>query len=483
MSDGVGEQTVVGGFAIRDLVGKGAVGSVYRAVHGVTGELVALKVLSPELGDDERFRSRFLQEARLAAALHHRNVVRVLASGEDGGTLFLAMELIEGENLRERLRRERRLAPDPAFRLLGQVADGLDAAHAVGLVHRDIKPGNILVSADENADLAYVCDFGLARHVSSAGSLTGERGFVGSIDYIAPEQVEGRPVDRRADIYALACVLFECLSGYRPFERESDLGVLFAHLNEPPPRITAYDNGWSPTLDDVFAIALAKSPTARYSTCRELIDSAQRAIDGHSVSRRRRKFHRPLLAGIATVLLVVTTALAGVYALRDRHAPSSNAGAAISESAIGTATLGLRAAQYKQRFGAWRSQTDSVSHYTTLAFPRAGVTVYFAPGAKTASIMTTWNSRFRTAEGIGPCSTLGQMERAYGSRAQPTWAGTTRSGVHSSYAVGKNLLFSAQDHQTVTAVALYAGNGETRAGSPQALANFLAANETACVNR
>jgi serine/threonine-protein kinase len=257
---------VVGGFRVGALIARGAMGAVHRAEDG-RGRPAALKLLSPEHAHDERFRRRFLRESRLAATLAHPNVVRTLAAGEDGGVLYLALELVDGVDLRELLRRERRLEPERAVSIVRQAAAALDAAHAAGLVHRDVKPGNVLVAGDR----AYVCDFGLARHVSSVGSLTGDRGFVGTVDYVAPEQVRGEPVDARADVYALGCVLFECLTGARPFERDSELAVVFAHLNEPPPRPTELRPGLPPAWDGVAARALAKEPDARYGSCGALV--------------------------------------------------------------------------------------------------------------------------------------------------------------------------------------------------------------------
>ena len=229
--------SVIGGIRVGDLVARGAMGAVYVG-EDAKGQRVALKLLSPELAHDERFRQRFLRESRLAAELDHPKVVKTIASGEDGGVLYLVMAYVDGIDLRELLRREGRLEPERVVRLVRQVADALDAAHAAGLVHRDVKPGNVLVAPGPDGEHAYVCDFGLARHVSSVGSLTGDRGFVGTVDYVAPEQIRGAGVDGRADVYALGCVLFECLAGERPFERDSELAVVFAHLNEPPPRLT-----------------------------------------------------------------------------------------------------------------------------------------------------------------------------------------------------------------------------------------------------
>src|SRR5437899_1333486 len=198
---------VLAGFRVESLLGEGAMGTVYLAQETSTGRRVALKLLAPELARDERFRRRFLRETELAASLDHPHAVPTLASGEEDGTLYLAMAYVEGSDLRKLLRREGRLEPERALNLIEQVAGALDAAHAAGLVHRDVKPGNILVAQRDEREHAYVCDFGLARHVSSVSSLTSERGFVGTIDYVPPEQIEGGTIDGRADVYSLGCVL------------------------------------------------------------------------------------------------------------------------------------------------------------------------------------------------------------------------------------------------------------------------------------
>jgi len=278
--------TVLAGFRVESPIGEGAMGAVYLA-GAPDGHRVALKVLSPELAHDDRFRKRFLRESRLATELEHPHIVPTLASGEEDGVLYLAMEYVDGSDLRQLLRREGRLRPQRAIALIAQVADALDAAHALGLVHRDVKPGNILVTTRDGREHVYVCDFGLARHVSSVSSLTVERGFVGTIDYVPPEQIEGGEIDGRADVYSLGCVLYECLAGERPFDRETELSVLFAHLNEPPAPITDFRPELPPALDEIFAIVLAKSPADRYSTCGELVDAARAALAGKTVRRPR----------------------------------------------------------------------------------------------------------------------------------------------------------------------------------------------------
>jgi ABC-type transport system substrate-binding protein/streptogramin lyase len=310
--------TVLAGFRLTASIGEGAMGAVYLADETSGGGRVALKVLAPELARDERFRQRFLRESTIAAGLDHPSIVRTLASGEEDGVLYLAMEYVDGTDLRKLLQRNGSLDPQRAVALIAQIADALDAAHAAGLVHRDVKPGNIIVSGGEATERAHICDFGLARHISSVSSLTGERGFVGTIDYVPPEQIEGRRLDGRADVYSLGCVLYECLTGTRPFDRESELSVVFAHLNEPPPRVTDVRPDLPVVFDAVVERALAKSPNDRYSTCSELARAARAALSGKKL-RPRRVRRRLLLAG--TVALVAAgAAVAGVLATRDTSA-------------------------------------------------------------------------------------------------------------------------------------------------------------------
>jgi ABC-type transport system substrate-binding protein/tRNA A-37 threonylcarbamoyl transferase component Bud32 len=325
--------TLIAGFRVDSLLGEGAMGTVYLAEEATSGQRIALKLLATELARDERFRRRFLRETEIAQGLDHPNVVPTLDAGEEDGTLYLAMQYIEGSDLRKLLRQEGRLDPERALNLIEQVAGALDAAHAAGLVHRDVKPGNILVTGVEEAERAYVCDFGLARHVSSVSSLTSDRGFVGTIDYVPPEQIEGGEVDARADVYSLACVLFECLSGAAPFERESELSVLFAHLNDPPPLLTDLRPELPAPLDAVFASALAKSPDERYSTCGELANAGRAAMAGKVVSRRRPIGRRVIAA--AAVLVLMAVAATAVLATHSSHGSPPSAAIPVAAGAIG----------------------------------------------------------------------------------------------------------------------------------------------------
>ncbi|MDQ3895584.1 MAG: hypothetical protein M3292_13140, partial [Actinomycetota bacterium] len=312
--------------------------------------------------------------------------------------------------------------------------------------------------------------------------LTGDRGFVGTVDYVPPEQIQGERIDGRADVYSLACVLYECLSGARPFDRESELAVVFAHLNEPPPSVTDLRPEFPDALDGVFHTALAKSPDERYSTCRELVDAARAALRG-KVFRRRRLRRRRILLAAAAMLAAGGATAGGVLATRPDSA--SPAGTSITQTSIAGARIGVPAKAYKERFGPYRTYTLTEFprlHFRGLAFQQPQVAVHFPPRSKKASIITTWNRDYRTADGIGPCSALDEMKETYGERVIPTRAGTSPDGKTVwSWGLGRNLLFATQDHETVAVVALYEGSGVRRPGvTPTALANYIAAVETAC---
>jgi serine/threonine protein kinase len=238
---------------------------VYRAT-GPDGRDVALKVLAAALTDDEEFRYRFHREARAAAVIRHPNVVRVYGGGAHGGRLYLTMRYVEGVDLARGLAAGP-LAPRAAADLIAQVAAGLDAAHALGIVHRDVKPGNVLLEGDPPE--ARLTDFGLMKDVGSTTPMTIAGTFVGTCDYAAPEQVLGLPVDGRADVYALGCVLYETLTGQVPFPRDSAAARMFAHVHSAPPAVAG-----APAFDAVIERALAKDPAARYATPGDLARAA-----------------------------------------------------------------------------------------------------------------------------------------------------------------------------------------------------------------
>jgi tRNA A-37 threonylcarbamoyl transferase component Bud32 len=476
MRSAVTADTMLAGFRLESLIGEGAMGAVYLAEDTKRGGRVAVKVLVPQLAQDDRFRRRFLRESQLAASLDHPHIVPIVTAGEEDGVLYLAMQYIEGSDLRELLRREGSLEPERALHLVAQVAEALDAAHAAGLVHRDVKPGNVLLAQGPEREHTYVCDFGLARHVSTARSLTSDRGLIGTIDYIPPEQIEGGTIDGRADVYSLGCVLFECLAGAPPFDRESELSVVFAHLNEPPPPLSELRPELPGAFDAVFATALAKSPDDRYSTCHELVEAARAALQGKTFVRRKHRRRRLLLAAVA-VLAAAGAAIGGVLATggeSDVGLPS------ITQTAIAGLKLGLPAEAYTQRFGGWRAETLTPG-FPALTFQVPKMAVYFPPKGKKAIIITTWNRDYRTAKGVGPCSTLQELKSAYGKELEPAKSSASADGERMlAYLVGRNLLFAlSPDFRTVQVVALYDG-GAPRAhlpGGSESYANYVAQAE------
>ncbi|HEY6836789.1 MAG TPA: serine/threonine-protein kinase [Gaiellaceae bacterium] len=274
--------TELGGYRILEQLGRGGTSVVYRAEHVRLGRSAALKLLSPGLGEAD-FSDRFLRESRLAASLDHPSIVPVYDAGEDDGLLWIAMACVEGTDLKTLIQEEGALPLRRALYILGQIASALDAAHARGLVHRDVKPANILVGPE---DRAYLSDFGAVKELASAG-MTRTGTFVGTIEYCAPEQIEGGEVDARTDVYALACVLYETLTGTPPFHRPSEVAVLNAHLHAQPPRLTKAVPGLPSDLERVISKALSKSPLDRYATPGELMAAARAAGAEHRVHPRR----------------------------------------------------------------------------------------------------------------------------------------------------------------------------------------------------
>src|SRR5262245_36917146 len=309
------------GYRIDAEIGRGGMGVVYRAHDLGLDRPVALKLISPYLATDEAFRTRFLKESRLAASLDHPHVLPVFAAGEEGGQLYIAMRYVEGDDLKTLVAREGELDPAQALRICGQVAEALDAAHRRGLVHRDVKPGNVLL--DDSGE-AYLADFGLTKQVGSASTETGR--IVGTLDYIAPEQIRGEDVDARTDEYALACVLYECLSGMAPFHRSTEAELLWAHLQEDPPSLAE-----SPVLDQVFATALAKEREVRYASPGELVEAAAQALGVETPRlRRRRRLVRRSRVLITAGVLVLAGAAAAIGVAMTRPSEPKPVGNAVA---------------------------------------------------------------------------------------------------------------------------------------------------------
>jgi ABC-type branched-subunit amino acid transport system substrate-binding protein len=320
--------TTFANYRIESLLGRGGMGVVYLARDLSLDRPVALKLIAPELADDEQFRARFLREPRLAASLDHSNVIPIYEAGEDEGQLYLAMRFVEGSDLKTLLEREGTLTPEHTLAILSQVAGALDAAHRRALVHRDIKPANVLLDEDEHV---YLTDFGITKQLGGASTDTGR--LVGTLDYLAPEQIRGDPVDGRTDCYSLACVLHECLAGKPPFRRATEAETMWAHMQDEPPPLRGRAR-----LDAVLRKALAKDREHRYGSCSELIEAAAGAL-GVAAPRTaaraaRRRARRPgvlLVAG--GLLLLVAAGGAAIAALGggedEEPAPQRNGVAAI----------------------------------------------------------------------------------------------------------------------------------------------------------
>jgi Protein kinase domain len=296
------------GYRIEALIGRGAMGVVYRAYDLRLKRTVALKLVAPELALDAHFRTRFVRETELAMSLEHPNVVPIYDAGDVDSRLYLAMRLVDGSDLRALLRSDGPLEPARAFAICSQVGAALDAAHARGLVHCDVKPSNVLLDQDEHV---YVADLGLSRRLED--QRPGDESSMGTPAYLAPEHIEGLPIDGRADVYSLGCLLYECMTGELPFTRDSRLALAWAHLEEDPPRASERNPKLPGGIDAVLAKALAKEPAQRYSSCAALLDDAQRALGlGRPAGVRRRR-----LMLLAAALVALAAAAVAVVALQD----------------------------------------------------------------------------------------------------------------------------------------------------------------------
>jgi streptogramin lyase len=312
------------GHRIEAVLGEGGMGVVYLARHLALDRDRALKVLAPALSGDERFRARFQRESRLAASIEHPNVIPVHEAGEEQGHLYLSMRLVEGRDLRDLVAEGGPLTPQATAEILDAVAGGLGAAHAAGLIHRDVKPANVLVGEGRDAGRVFLTDFGISRTARAGETVTRTGEIIGTADFVSPEQIAGEPVDERADIYALGAVVHFALTGSVPFPRETELATLFAHANAPRPRPAELRSDLPLALDSVVARAMAINPDDRFATAGELATAYDRALEGietkplarppaaedPSPARDLRRWARPLAVAAAVVL-----AGAGVTAL------------------------------------------------------------------------------------------------------------------------------------------------------------------------
>jgi predicted Ser/Thr protein kinase len=267
------------GYRIEGIAGRGGMGVVYRARDEGLDRVVALKFIAPELASAPGFRERFTAESKTAASLDHPNVIPIYQAGEHEGMLFLAMRYVDGEDLRTELQREGRLEPERAARIVAQIAAALDVAHARGLVHRDVKPANVLLTPDDHV---YLTDFGLTKRVVTDPEATKTGELVGSLNYVAPEQIRGEPVSPRTDVYGLGCLLFHVLTGRVPFPLEGNEAKLWAHVSEPPPLPSSVAPGVPAAFDAVVTRAMQKRPEDRFQSAGELGRVATEAAAGRT---------------------------------------------------------------------------------------------------------------------------------------------------------------------------------------------------------
>ncbi len=399
------------GYRLRAVLGRGGMSVVFEAEHPRLGSTIALKVLAPELSADDVFRARFLKESRIAASLNHPNVIPIFDTGPSGELLYIAMRYVSGSDLRTVLKQQGRISPVQALLLTGQVARALDAAHRRGLVHRDVKPANILIEhgADEDPDHVYLADFGIAKHSLSRSGLTATGQFVGTIDYIAPEQIQDRPVDGRTDVYSLGCVLYECLTGQVPFVKDLDAAVIWAHVEEAPLRPSDVRRELPRGLDEVIARGLAKDPDDRYATCRELVAEAIAALEPASQARGLTASSE-LTASPPTVLiddsLVDEPARAETGGVLSSAAERNPAGAGVAPSARSGAPPPAGPTAHKQDAEPPRARAAAVAGKPQSP-SRRRLSVVVAGALLIAGGLIAWAlSRGNAAVGAGPTARL-----------------------------------------------------------------------------
>ncbi|MEV6771308.1 serine/threonine-protein kinase [Nocardia sp. NPDC051030] len=404
----LGPGAVVGGYRIERVLGVGGMGTVYLAGHPSLPRRDALKVLSVQLSQDREYRSRFEREANTAATLDHPNIVSVYNRGEDHGQLWIAMQFVDGTDAEAARKRDpQAMTPARALRIVTEVGRGLDHAHRRGLLHRDVKPANFMLSeAGSEEERVLLADFGLAKSAEDTNELTQTGSFVATIAYASPEQLSGEQLDRRTDIYSLACSFYKLITGQNPYPATQPALVMMGHLSEPPPRVTAVLPDLPAALDEVLAVAMAKDPAERFADCHQLTQALDlalnRGVSPLSMRTRPGSFATPVAsrAAVASATLAkravwqryrtvaaaagVSVALAagiGVWAVRGHESVASSP---TQQTPATSAAAARSVAEARQQNPVFLGKTIAVVDISGEGGWTAGVAVHLKPSPQAA---------------------------------------------------------------------------------------------------
>ena len=405
--------TQLGVYRLESLVGRGGMGSVYLARQEFPNRAVAIKVIGPDLAGNERFRQRFIRESNAAAAIGHPHVIPIYEASESGGALYIVMPYIPGSDLGRLIHSEGPLSADTVVAIARQIGGALDALHGHDLVHRDVKPANILVarSGPPGTLHCYLSDFGLSVPPLAPGSSSGSSHAVGTLDYMAPEQIEGGPVDARADVYSLGCVLFEALTGRPPYQRESLVGLMYAHLHDPPPPAHELRPELPAAVDAVLDKALAKPKEDRYPTCAAMVADLEQALQPEpqvqpqpelpteppARPRRRRRIPASRWVAVAAAVAVLAAAVVAIVLRNQPSAPpvdpgpsevyviSSDGGTPLDVSANSADEAGAMWSPVADRLTFISSRFSNVDTYAVDADGKNLLRLTFGPGQDRAA--------------------------------------------------------------------------------------------------
>jgi serine/threonine protein kinase len=391
----IGPGAEIAGYRLEERIGHGGMGVVYRARQLDLDRVVAIKLIQAEHREDKEFTDRFQRESRLAASIDHPNVVPIFQAGESEGTYFIAMRFVAGKDLGQLLRNEGPLAPTRAAGLVADVAAGLDAAHSAGLVHRDVKPANVLL---DERDHVYLTDFGLTKQISSQSGLTKTGVWYGALPYTAPEQIESSPLDARTDVYGLGCILFEALTGHLPHERDSEMAVMWAKVHEPPASASEYRPDLPHEFDDVLERALSRDPADRYQSAGDLGRAALAAARGEPATDPERTVARGAAAAPTAPIHPSRRDSGGVVeeqtrALGRDRGGGGNRAALVAIGAIAILAIGVMAAVAISSSGG--TKTETIARTVTEEQP--------APEVATSNSSETGDSA--AASAAGPAET------------------------------------------------------------------------------